>query len=1101
MPQWFSLPGVYRPTAHPAPPPPSISGVLVAPEVIWSTTVTLDVTASQDYAWILVQFRPGQFTGTEGVVRLSQASSGLLTYGHLDAFGDTYADGSAKRATARVWVTGGDDGEFILDGVTGVVLPSYDPTGNPDRPTHTVEQTDDVGTHYASGGGDWSLVESSPVHRVYQCEKRMGGFVLLSWDIVQSGSSARRCESVLVASNPVTDGTIPARSFRYPLQLWNIDFGGGDDVDTHSGSVSDSTWNSGSYTSIGDFLGDAQGICHRRDNLTYGVSESVKDTGWGFYQGYTRLPVAQDLADVAGDTSDYAADTAANRSGAPIRWDGNRFGGSSSAIVCCAYDDVNPTGHNRGYGTLPMAAWLALGTGDDSVIHALLDNCEYFWLKPYHFREANASRVTFDSHPNLRLFNHYRWGNTSGEGGRDQLGKPNPSTAHPSSTDWQGWADTDWAHYLTGEANVCYAITRSKHLEEELRHRIEATRAGPLSGTELGPFGSQDRGIGRSVRNSKEAASLLGISIDSEASAMFSDFTASRGTPLTASGGRTLTFDAATQTITASSGDFTGETGPDPGYTFEVAGTSSANDGKRFAIAAVSALAITLDTAGEAIVDSGPHSSSATLTYRDFGDVESRVFRERNEGRQGPHNNPDELLSPYQGHSNQTKLEHSGHLGMATDLLFEDVMPAGLAWWLDNLLFEGWRFDPPDPDTGWQVATPWDRIQDADWEDPSEVSSTPAGNGWGGSENSMWAAIGHVRHLLRGTPEQLARIISIYRSLESQRVTSIAYMQQGGARDQWGWFSAQMPIVANVSGTLTGAGTVTSAVTGNATADGVVAGDITNVTGLAIGVGTAAGIVQVSGSTTFDAAGNAETRTQATATATFSASATSGLTGSASFTASARSGVQAEATAASAIAASGAVRITGVAQFTGAGNAGRRAEATGVPTFEASATSGDPQGAATVEGSGLAGMQHEATGAATFSASAIAPARGTASFEAAGAATQRAEATASAVFTASAVSGVTGSAGFTATATASHAHEATGAATFQASAANVGRPRGTLSFTATAQSASRAEAAATATVTAEALLVNDAIQLQGTINATSELIGSVSTTTQLTGSI
>lgn len=76
---------------------------------------------------------------------------------------------------------------------------------------------------------------------------------------------------------------------------------------------------------------------------------------------------------------------------------------------------------------------------------------------------------------------------------------------------------------------------------------------------------------------------------------------------VTAAGGRTLTFAASGQTITASSGDFTSEDFV-VGQTLTVAGTSSNNG--TFIITAVTATVITV---ASGIVDEGPLSATATL--------------------------------------------------------------------------------------------------------------------------------------------------------------------------------------------------------------------------------------------------------------------------------------------------------------------------------------------------------------------------------------------------------------------------------------------------------------------------------------------------------
>lgn len=79
-------------------------------------------------------------------------------------------------------------------------------------------------------------------------------------------------------------------------------------------------------------------------------------------------------------------------------------------------------------------------------------------------------------------------------------------------------------------------------------------------------------------------------------------------TSVTASAGRTLTYDSATKTITASSGNFEDD-GFTVGMTLTSSGTNSNNT--TFTITAVSALVLTV---AEAVADEGPLSSLATLS-------------------------------------------------------------------------------------------------------------------------------------------------------------------------------------------------------------------------------------------------------------------------------------------------------------------------------------------------------------------------------------------------------------------------------------------------------------------------------------------------------
>lgn len=86
-------------------------------------------------------------------------------------------------------------------------------------------------------------------------------------------------------------------------------------------------------------------------------------------------------------------------------------------------------------------------------------------------------------------------------------------------------------------------------------------------------------------------------------------------TQVTASGGRTLTFAATGGTITASSGDFTGESFH-PGMTLTVAGTTS-NNGD-YTIDSVTATVITVSSS-DTLVDEGPLSATATLDAAQAG--------------------------------------------------------------------------------------------------------------------------------------------------------------------------------------------------------------------------------------------------------------------------------------------------------------------------------------------------------------------------------------------------------------------------------------------------------------------------------------------------
>lgn len=79
-------------------------------------------------------------------------------------------------------------------------------------------------------------------------------------------------------------------------------------------------------------------------------------------------------------------------------------------------------------------------------------------------------------------------------------------------------------------------------------------------------------------------------------------------TQVTAAGGRTLTYDQSSKTITASSGDFRSD-GLKPGMTLTSAGTS--NNNVSDTIASVTATVITLTA--DVLTDEGPLSSAATL--------------------------------------------------------------------------------------------------------------------------------------------------------------------------------------------------------------------------------------------------------------------------------------------------------------------------------------------------------------------------------------------------------------------------------------------------------------------------------------------------------
>jgi hypothetical protein len=131
------------------------------------------------------------------------------------------------------------------------------------------------------------------------------------------------------------------------------------------------------------------------------------------------------------------------------------------------------------------------------------------------------------------------------------------------------------------------------------------------------------------VYNAGEESASLKAGDTAEDRAIFYEESAARAlasSSVTASGGRTLTFDEDAGTITASSGDFTSENFI-PGMELVVAGTTSNNG--TFLIKTVTATVITIETlrsaAGDhdyALVDEGPLAATATLNANQGWDLD-----------------------------------------------------------------------------------------------------------------------------------------------------------------------------------------------------------------------------------------------------------------------------------------------------------------------------------------------------------------------------------------------------------------------------------------------------------------------------------------------
>jgi hypothetical protein len=292
--------------------------------------------------------------------------------------------------------------------------------------------------------------------------------------------------------------------------------------------------------------------------------------------------------------------------------------------------------------------------------------------------------------------------NTRGTVTVDHLGKPNANQAAPDSgTDWRGWIDTDTAHTTTTEEQIAYSITRSHSLLKEMEHKAESLLGGYFrlerdmgyfQGRGLGRMSRELLGFGRYLERSSEMHTAFQnkVTIDSR-----------ERNSQTASAGRQLTFVASTQSITADSGSFVSDDRRE-GQRIEITGTT--NNNETFYIKTVSALELTLYHEVNTIVDEGPLSSTATITFfrnYEWGSMLDDFNFYRVRAMNGPHNNPDEVPGVWFGTSTSTnrpayKSEQDGHgYGQCLAVVFGSSLSTEFQTLLRQSLNIAFRENPP----------------------------------------------------------------------------------------------------------------------------------------------------------------------------------------------------------------------------------------------------------------------------------------------------------------------------------------------------------------------------------------------------------------------